>query len=63
MENKVPGIETRDGGFKPARKRLPRLSIPRSAVVQTLQEDMNCMDAGKMGISTSEVGDRVAKYL
>ncbi len=34
-----------------------------AAVVKTIQEDMNCMDAGKMGISTSEVGDRVAKYL
>ncbi len=34
-----------------------------AAVVKTIQEDLKCMDAGKMGLGTTEVGNRVAKNL
>jgi len=34
-----------------------------SSVIKAIQEDMKCMDAGKMGLGTTEVGDRVANYL
>jgi len=33
------------------------------AVMQTVKNDMKSMEAGKMGLSTSEVGDKVAEYL
>ena len=33
------------------------------AVVKTIQNDMKSMDAGKMGLSTPEVGDKVVGYL
>ena len=33
------------------------------AVVNVIQNDMKSMEAGKMGIGTSEVGDRVVKYV
>ena len=33
------------------------------AVVRTIQNDMKSMDAGKMGLSTPEVGDKVVGYL
>ncbi len=33
------------------------------AVVKVIQNDMKSMEAGKMGIGTSEVGDRVVHYL
>jgi len=31
------------------------------AVVKTIENDMKCMDAGKMGLSTTQVGDRIAE--
>jgi 3-isopropylmalate dehydrogenase len=33
------------------------------AVVRVLSNDLKSLDAGRMGYSTSEVGDRVAEYL
>ena len=33
------------------------------AVMQTVKNDMKSMEAGKMGLSTSEVGDKVAGYI
>ncbi len=34
-----------------------------SAVVKVIQKDLKSMEAGKMGIGTSRVGDRVAAYI
>ena len=34
-----------------------------TAVVKVIQNDLKSMEAGKMGIGTSEVGDRVVKYI
>jgi 3-isopropylmalate dehydrogenase len=33
------------------------------AVVKVIQKDLKSMEAGKMGIGTSEVGDRIVKYI
>jgi 3-isopropylmalate dehydrogenase len=33
------------------------------AVVKVIQKDLKSMEAGKMGIGTSQVGDRVAAYI
>ncbi|MCK4907478.1 MAG: 3-isopropylmalate dehydrogenase, partial [Spirochaetes bacterium] len=32
------------------------------AIVKTLKNDMKSLQAGKMGLSTTEVGDKVAEY-
>jgi len=34
-----------------------------NAAVKAIQEDLKCMEAGKMGLTTTEVGDRIAQYL
>jgi 3-isopropylmalate dehydrogenase len=44
-------------GEKEAAERVER------AVMKVIQNDMKSMDAGKMGMGTSEVGDRVVKYI
>jgi hypothetical protein len=31
--------------------------------MEVVRKDMKSMDAGKMGVSTTEVGDLVAKYI
>jgi len=33
------------------------------AVMKVIKNDMKSMDAGKMGMSTTEVGDMIAKYI
>ncbi len=37
--------------------------LVESAVVKTIQQHMKSMDAGKMGIGTKEVGDKVVQYI
>ncbi len=32
-------------------------------VMKVIEKDMKSMEAGKMGISTTRVGDRVAEYV
>ena len=33
-----------------------------AAVIKALSNDIKSLSAGKMGLSTSEVGDRIAEY-
>ena len=37
--------------------------LVEKAVMKVIQHDMKSMDAGKMGLGTSEVGDLVVKYI
>ena len=37
--------------------------LVEKAVMKVIQQDMKTMDAGKMGIGTSEVGDLVVQYI
>jgi 3-isopropylmalate dehydrogenase len=37
--------------------------LVEKAVIKVIQHDMKTMDAGKMGVGTSEVGDLVVKYI
>ncbi len=37
--------------------------LVESAVVKTIQQHMKSMDAGKMGMGTKEVGDKVVQYI
>jgi 3-isopropylmalate dehydrogenase len=39
------------------------VSQVESAVIRVIREDLKSLDAGKMGMSTSEVGDRVCDYI
>jgi 3-isopropylmalate dehydrogenase len=38
-------------------------TLVERAVMEVVRKDMKSMDAGKMGVSTTEVGDLVAKYI
>ena len=38
-------------------------SLVERAVMEVLQKHMKSMEAGKMGVTTTEVGDLVAQYI
>ncbi len=38
-------------------------SLVEAAVMKVIQKHMKSMEAGRMGVSTAEVGDLVAQYI
>jgi 3-isopropylmalate dehydrogenase len=44
-------------------KQTEAASTLERAVKKAVKEDLRSMDAGRMGLGTSEVGDLIAKYV